>query len=94
MHDPVQQAADHRKGLLITAFGGLMLTADIPLIRLSESDAWSVLAIRGGFTVLAALIAWSVLRVIFKLHVPLIPGKAGLLVVTLYGIASITFMLA
>lgn len=94
MHDPIQQAADHRKGLLITAFGGLMLTVDIPLIRLSQSDAWSVLAIRGGFTVLAALIAWSVLRGIFKLRVPLIPGKAGLLVVTLYGIASITFMLA
>lgn len=94
MHDPLQQAADHRKGLLITAFGGLMLTADIPLIRLSQSDAWSVLAIRGGLTALAALLAWGAIRVLFKRSLPLIPGKAGLLVVALYGIASITFMLA
>jgi len=27
---------DHRKGLLITGIGGLVLTADIPLLRLGH----------------------------------------------------------
>lgn len=94
MQDYIQQAADHRKGLLITAFGGMMLTVDIPLIRLSQSDAWSVLAVRSALTFLAAIVAWSLLRFVFNRRVPVIPGKAGLLVVTLYGIASITFLLA
>lgn len=94
MHDQISAAADHRKGLLITATGGMMLTIDIPLIRLAESDAWSVLAVRGGLTFIAAIIAWSVLRLFFGQRAPLIPGKAGLLVVSLYGLAGITFMLA
>lgn len=94
MHDQLQQAADHRKGLLITAIGGLVLTIDIPLIRLSQSDAWSALAVRSALTFLAAVIAWSVIRYGFKRRIPVIPGKAGMLVVTLYGCASITFMLA
>ncbi|MEP3436409.1 MAG: DMT family transporter [Hoeflea sp.] len=94
MHDHLQQAADHRKGLAITAFGGLVLTVDIPLIRLSQSDVWSALAVRSALTFLAAVTAWSFIRFALKRNVPVIPGKAGLLVVTLYGIASITFILA
>lgn len=94
MPSQFQQAADHRKGLLITAIGGLMLTVDIPLIRLSQSDAWSVLALRGTLSFLAAFMAWTVLRVFFNKRTPLVPGKTGLLVVTLYAIAGVTFMLA
>jgi len=94
MQDYLQQAADHRKGLAITAFGGLTLTVDIPLIRLAESDAWSALAVRSALTFLAAIVAWSFIRFALKRTIPIIPGKAGLLVVTLYGLASITFMLA
>lgn len=94
MQNQPSAANDHRKGLMITAIGGLMLTIDIPLIRLSESDAWSVLAIRGGLVFVTAIIAWTILRVVFKQRSPLIPGKAGLLVVSLYGVAGITFMLA
>jgi len=94
MQNQPSAANDHRKGLMITAIGGLMLTIDIPLIRLSESDAWSVLAIRGGLVFVTAIIAWTILRVVFKQRSPLIPGKAGLLVVSLYGLAGITFMLA
>ncbi|WP_417423921.1 DMT family transporter [Hoeflea sp.] len=94
MQDQLQQAADHRKGIMITAFGGMMLTIDIPLLRLSQSDAWSALTIRSTLTFLAALIAWSMIRFVFKRQIPLIPGKAGLLVVSLYSLASIAFLLA
>ncbi|WP_422373411.1 DMT family transporter [Hoeflea sp.] len=94
MQDHIQQAADHRKGLLITAFGGMMLTIDIPLIKLSGGEAWSVVASRGGMTFLAALIMWAGLRLFTSNREPVIPGRTGLLVTVLYGIAAISFMMA
>jgi drug/metabolite transporter (DMT)-like permease len=94
MSDHIQQAAEHRKGLLITAFGGLALTVDIPLIKLSEGEAWSVVATRGGMTFFAALVMWAGLRLFTSNRDPIIPGRTGLLVTGLYGIAAITFMLA
>ena len=94
MSDHIQQAAEHRKGLLITAFGGLALTVDIPLIKLSEGEAWSVVATRGGMTFFAALVMWAGLRLFTSNRDPIIPGRTGLLVTGLYGIAAISFMLA
>jgi len=94
MSDHIQQAAEHRKGLLITAFGGLALTIDIPLIKLSEGEAWSVVAARGGMTFFAALVMWAALRLFTSNRAPIIPGRTGLLVTGLYGIAAISFMLA
>ncbi|PWW03405.1 EamA-like transporter family protein [Hoeflea marina] len=87
-------AASHRKGQLITAFGGLMLTADIPLIRLSEGDAWSVLAVRSGLTFVTAVIVWLAIRLITGRSIPILPGRAAIAVVTFYILASISFMLA
>lgn len=94
MSDQILQAAEHRKGLLITAFGGLALTIDIPLIKLSEGEAWSVVATRGGMTFFAALVMWAGLRLFSSNRDPIIPGRTGLLVTGLYGIAAISFMLA
>ena len=37
---------NHRKGLLITAIGGLVLSFDIPLIRLAYGDPWPILMLR------------------------------------------------
>ena len=85
---------NHAKGLLITAIGGLMLTVDIPLIRLADGEAWTILMLRTGTTFLAALVIWAVWR-LFTPDVPkLIPGRAGLAVSALYGLGSITFITA
>lgn len=94
MSDFSQQAADHRKGLLITAIGGLALTIDIPLIKLSGGEAWTVVATRGGMTFFAALVMWGALRLFSSDRTPVIPGRTGLLVTGLYGIAAISFMMA
>jgi drug/metabolite transporter (DMT)-like permease len=87
-------SADHeyRKGLLITAIGGLTLTVDIPLIRLAEGEPWSILLLRTGTTFLAAIVIWAVWRS-FSARAPrLIPGRVGLVVAALYGIGSIAFI--
>ena len=91
---PASDPALHRKGLLITAIGGLSLSFDIPLIRLSDGEVWSVLATRSIATFVVALLAWSVVRFALGKRMALIPGPIGLLIGILYGINSLTFMLA
>lgn len=91
---PSQDPALHRRGLLITAIGGLALSFDIPLIRSSQGEVWSVLAVRSFATFAVALALWAVLRLLLKRPVTLLPGRAGLVAGLLYGIGSLTFMLA
>jgi drug/metabolite transporter (DMT)-like permease len=89
-----QDPALHRRGLLITAIGGLALSFDIPLIRSSHGEVWSVLAVRSFSTFAVAFALWALLRFLLKRPVTLLPGRAGLLAGLLYGVGSLTFMLA
>ncbi len=86
--------SDHAKGLALTAFGGLTLTVDIPLIRLANGDHWSILFMRTGTTLIAALIIWAIWRFFSPKAPQLIPGRAGLAVAALYGLGSIVFITA
>lgn len=85
-------AMSHSRGLALTAVGGLALTADIPLIKLSGGDVWSVLMLRSGTTFVAALCIWSLWRLLSAKAPALIPGKAGLAVAALYALISIAFI--
>lgn len=85
---------DHKKGLLLAGIGGLALTVDIPLIRLAEGEAWSILLLRTGTTFVAALVIWAVWRLITPQAPQLLPGRAGAVVAALYGLGSITFVTA
>lgn len=87
-------SALHRKGLLITAIGGLALSFDIPLIRSAEGEVWSLLATRSIATFVVALLAWSFVRFALGKRIVLVPGPLGMLIGLLYGINSLTFMLA
>jgi len=86
--------SDHAKGLALTAFGGLTLTVDIPLIRLANGDHWSILFMRTGTTLIAALLIWAIWRFFSPKAPQLIPGRAGLAVAALYGLGSIVFITA
>jgi len=86
--------SDHSKGLLLTATGGLFLTVDIPLIKLANGDAWSILLLRSGATFLAAMLLWLVWRMLSPRAPALVPGWAGLAVAAFYSLASVTFITA
>ena len=86
--------SDHSKGLILTGIGGLMLTVDIPLIKLSDGDPWSVLMVRSGVTFVAALLIWAAWRRFWPPAPALVPGRAGLAVAALYALTSLTFITA
>jgi len=92
--DSPASLSPYAKGLLLTAVGGLVLTVDIPLIRLAEGDAWSVLLLRSATTLGATLLLWLAWRLWRGAAPPLVPGRAGVAVAALYGVGSILFMLA
>lgn len=94
MRDFSVSHTDHQKGLLITAIGGLTLTIDIPLIRLADGEAWTMLLLRTGTTFLAAIVVWIIWRALSRNVPPLIPGWSGLAVAICYGLTSITFITA
>lgn len=83
---------EHSKGLLLAVVGGLTLTFDIPLIRLGDGEAWSILLLRTATTLAATLVMWAAWRAMTPTVPRLIPGKRGLLVALLYGLGSITFI--
>lgn len=87
-------AALHRKGLLITAIGGLALSFDIPLIRSADGEFWSMLVLRNLSVFLMALVLWAFLNVVLRRKTVLVPGRKGLLIALFYAINSLTFMLA
>ena len=84
----------HRKGLLLTTFGGLALSMDIPLIRLSSGDVWSVLSARSLATIVVALTALVIIRRVTGSLRSVLPGWLGLPVGLFYGLTTITFLLA
>ncbi|MFS8054698.1 MULTISPECIES: DMT family transporter [Rhizobium] len=90
----VSHLSDHRKGLLLATIGGLTLSMDIPLIRLSSGDVWSVLSARSLATIVVALIALVVIRRVTGSLRNTLPGWIGLPVGLFYGLTTITFLLA
>lgn len=87
------QTSQHAKGLALTAFGGLCLTFDIPLIKLASGDPWPILLVRSGMTLAAALLVWLLWRTFGRNAPALVPGRTGVLVATLYGLSSVFFLI-
>ncbi|WP_111561155.1 DMT family transporter [Rhizobium sp.] len=86
--------SDHRKGLLLTAIGGLALSMDIPLVRLAHGDMWSIVGMRSITTVAVTLLILCTIRWMKGSWPAMVPGRAGLLAGFLYGLSTITFLLA
>lgn len=84
----------YQKGLLITCFGGLVLTIDIPMIRLGGGDVWSAQITRSSLSFAAAIICWCVVSLWRGKPMRLIPGRSGLIVAMCYGLSAIAFIAA
>jgi len=84
----------HQKGLLLTGFGGILFTFDIPLLRLAGSDQWTMIFARGLFLFVAITAWWFFYYRMRGEKVPFINGKAGLIVAVTNTLANIMFIAA
>lgn len=84
----------HRKGLLLTTIGGLALSMDIPLIRLAHGDVWSILGVRSIATLLVAVVIVAAMNRFARTRPVLFPGWQGAVVGCLYGLSTLTFLIA
>lgn len=94
MQQPPQGLSPHQKGVLLTSFGGILFTFDIPLLRLAGDDAWTLIFGRGVFLCLA-ITAWWFFWYRMRGHkVPFINGRAGLIVAVTNTAANLMFIAA
>jgi hypothetical protein len=94
MRQPPRGLSLHQKGVLLTSFGGILFTFDIPLLRLAGDDAWTLIFGRGVFLCLA-ITAWWFFWYRMRGHkVPFINGQAGLIVAVTNTLANLMFIAA
>lgn len=79
---------------MLTAIGGLALSMDIPLVRLAHGDMWSIIGVRSITTVAVTLIVVCMMRCLSGRWPAMVPGRHGLAAGFLYGVSTITFLLA
>lgn len=94
MHQRREPLTFHQRGLLLTGFGGLLFTFDIPLLRLSGADQWTLIFGRGLFLFLAITAWWFVWYRMQGHKVPFINGMPGLIVACTSTLANIMFIAA
>ena len=84
---------DRTKGFALAALGGMALTLDIPLIRLTGGDVWSVPFVRGLMIAPIGFLVWWYLRETGRYNEALLPGKLAPLVLLFYGASSALFFI-
>jgi drug/metabolite transporter (DMT)-like permease len=80
------------KAYVVTSLGGLLLTFDLPLLRLSFADNWTMVFTRGMFLFIAIAGAWSIGRLARDGGPPFIAGKAGLAVALSSTVGNIAYI--
>ncbi len=81
-----------RTAFLVTALGGLLFTFDLPLLRLSEADQWTMVFTRGIFLFLAISLFWFATRKSDTDNTPYIAGRAGVLVAVTSTIGNMAYI--
>lgn len=80
-----------RAAFLMTAIGGFLFTLDLPLLRLSLADQWTMVFTRGLLLFAAISAMWLVARARGD-TTPFIAGKAGLAVAAASTIGNMSYI--
>ena len=81
-----------RAAFLVTALGGLLFTLDLPLLRLSMADPWTMVATRGLFLFAAISTTWLLARLLRGERTPFIAGLPGLCVASASLVGNISYI--
>ena len=84
----------HLKGLLIAFFGILILTPDAVLVRLADSNSWTVLFWRGLFFAAGIIVILLITYRSKAVNELINIGKEGVLIGLLTGLGGTSFILA
>lgn len=87
----LSQSREIKHAFLLTGLGGLLFTLDLPLLRLSMADQWTMVAARGFFLFLTISAVWAVARARGD-RAPFIAGRAGLAVAALSTIGNMAYI--
>jgi len=87
----LSQSREIKRAFLLTGVGGLLFTLDLPLLRLSLADQWTMVAARGFFLFLAISTVWAIARARGD-RAPFIAGGAGLSVAALSTIGNMSYI--
>ncbi len=88
----VPSASQVRLAFLLTSLGGLLFTFDLPLLRLSGADQWTMVFTRGIFLFVAITTAWAFARSYRRERTPFIDGWAGLTVVLTSTVGNMAYI--
>lgn len=87
-------ASSYRTGLAVATLGGILLTFDLPLLRLADADSWTSTFVRGLFMFAAIAIGWWWFMRRKDPTLPFINGPVGLFVAFTSMLASLMFIAA
>ncbi len=86
--------SERARGLAITTLAMLVITPDVLLIRLIDTDPWTLAFWRGLLSSVGLVIGLAAIYRRRALEVMLAPGVPGLVIGTLFGIGTIAFVWA
>jgi drug/metabolite transporter (DMT)-like permease len=81
-----------RFAFFVTLLGGLLFTLDLPLLRLSQADQWTMVFTRGCFLFVAISIGWLFNRYLLGERTPFVAGRAGILVAVSSTIGNMAYI--
>lgn len=85
---------DRARGLAITALAMLVITPDVLMIRLIETDPWTLAFWRGVLSAAGLVVGLVAIHRRHAVAVMLAPGAPGLLIGALFGVGTIAFVWA
>ncbi|MCU0830174.1 MAG: DMT family transporter [Rhizobiaceae bacterium] len=91
-HSNASGAGRSGQGLALALFGGMVLSFDIPLIKLANGDVWSVMVLRSFSCGAAVMLLWVGARLLKHDGLRFDFSRAGLAGTGAYMLTSVTFL--
>ena len=80
------------RGIALSFLGGLLLSFDVPLLKLSGADTWTIIYVRGTMLFIAMFLFWLFTNRLRDNKTRFINGKTGYVIAVLAGVANIMFV--
>jgi len=80
------------RGIMLSFLGGLLLSFDVPLLKLSGADTWTIIYVRGTMLFIAMFLFWLFANRLRDNKTRFINGKTGYVIAVFAGVANVMFV--